>query len=162
MVAERVGAASRQGPAASLMEISRVLEETARLVRQHAEGPTSSTNELKERVPTIAQVRAIITARRLRREYLGLDVSDATWAMMLELFAAGLEGRRVHQTMLCVTAAVAQTTALRVTRKLLDAGIFLGAADAKDDRLLILRLSDDAARRIRTYLAATQGIIDAA
>lgn len=159
MVSVGSGSGEQRGPAASLIEISRVLEETARLVRQHARAdihvPSESATEL-------SQVRAIIAARRLRRQYLGKDVNDATWAMMLELFAARLEGRRVHQTMLCVAAAVPQSTALRVTGKMLEAGIFLASSDPDDNRLLILGLSDGAAERIGSYLLATQGIIDTA
>lgn len=151
----------RGQPSVSLLEISQVLEETARLVRQHAdkvEGSAGPEENPAAAVTAALHVRAIIAARRLRRQYLGLDAVDAAWSMMLELYAARLEGRNLHQTGLSVAAAVPETTALRVTRRMLRTGIFLKKADPEDKRLLIICLSDAAAERIRAYLAAASSL----
>jgi DNA-binding MarR family transcriptional regulator len=142
------------GPApVSLVEISRVLEETARLLRDyvHTEpGPRRGVDRLR---PVDAErVRAIIAARWLRREFLGFDAGEAEWGLMLELYAARLEGRRIHQTRLGVAAGLPQTTALRATRRLLADGICATEADPGDKRLLLITLSDPAAARIRAYL----------
>jgi DNA-binding MarR family transcriptional regulator len=148
-------------PPVSLLEISQVLEETARLVRQHADkmdGSAGPEDNPAAAVTAALHVRAIIAARRLRRQYLGLDATDAAWSMMLELYAARLEGRNLHQTGLSVAAAVPETTALRVTRRMLKTGIFLKKADPEDKRLLIICLSDAAAERIRAYLAAASSL----
>jgi hypothetical protein len=141
----------------SLLEISRVLEETARLVRQHADEMDDSTRAEENSATSVAaalHVRAIITARRLRSQYLGLDATDAAWSMMLELYAARLEGRDVHQTGLGVAAAVPETTALRVTRYMLTIGVFLKKPDPEDKRLLIISLSNATSNRMRAYLRA--------
>jgi DNA-binding MarR family transcriptional regulator len=140
-----------------LLEISRVLEETARLVRQHAgqteEPPRkSSTGPTADRVAA-SQVRAILKLRRMRRRYLGLEASDAAWTMILEAYAARLEGRCLHQRALASAAKLPETTALRATRRLLAAGIFHGHGDPEDRRLLVIRLADDAAERLGAYLA---------
>lgn len=103
---------------------------------------------------TARTVRAIIAARWLRREYLGFDASDPEWSLMLELYAASLEGRRVHQTGLSVAAGVPQTTALNVTRRLIEAGVFDSRPDKLDGRRLLIGLTPSGADRIQAYLKA--------
>lgn len=148
-------------PPVSLIEISRVLEETACLVRRHAEYNelrNAPSNEASSQETAALRVRAIITARRLRRQYFGFEATDALWSMMLELYAARLEYRSLHQTEVGVAAGVPQTTALRITRRMLARGVFTTAVDPNDKRLLVIRLSHPAAERIAAYLAATRAI----
>ena len=148
------------GPApVSLLEISRVLEETARLVRDYAHCEDVPRREVEPHLPIDARrVRAIIATRWLRREFLGFDADEAEWSLMLELYAARLEGRRVHQTRLGVAAGLAQSTALRATRRLIKAGVFAARDDPGDKRMLLIALSDPAADRIRAYLVAASRI----
>jgi DNA-binding MarR family transcriptional regulator len=103
---------------------------------------------------TAAMVRSIIVARWLRRDFLGFDVGDPEWGLMLELYAARLEGRQVHQTGLSAAAGVPQSTALHPTRRLVEAGIFATKPDPRDGRKLLVALTAPAAERIRSYLAA--------
>jgi DNA-binding MarR family transcriptional regulator len=77
---------------------------------------------------------------------------------MLELYAARLEKRRIHQTRLGIAAGLPQTTALRATRRLIEGGVFATEADPGDKRLLLITLSDPAADRVRAYLAAATRI----
>ena len=140
-------------PVATLVEISRVLEETARLVREHAyEGEGAQAAQAL----TPPQVRAILSLRSLRAHHLGFDATDGAWAMLLELYAAHLEGKRVHQTKLALAAGVPHTTALMATRRLLESGVFTRAEDPQDRRLLMLGLSDAAAAAIAAYLEEAQ------
>ena len=142
-----------------LFEISRVLEETARLVREHpaaADELALRSDRFSPDAAAARRVRVILALRRLRRQYVGLEASDAAWTLMLELYAAHLEGRRLHQRALAVAARMPETTALQATRRLLRAGIVRGAGDPADKRLLLLSLSDLAARRIRAYLTETE------
>lgn len=143
-------------PPISLLEISRVLEEASRLVRQHAGEPDEAAEHVA--AGTAAHVRAIIAFRSLRRRYLGFDPADAAWSLMLELDAAQLEGRSLNQTRLSIAAGVPQSTALQVIRRLLDVGIFTKEADPDDKRLLLIGLSGAAAKRMRAYLVATHGM----
>lgn len=144
---------ARIAPPVSLLEISRVLEGAARLVRQHAGEPDEPLEAMG--AATVSHVRTIIAFRSLRRRYFGFDPPEAAWSMMLELYALRLEGRSLNQTRLSIAAGVPQTTALQVIRRLLDAGILARSADPADKRLLLIDLSDDAARRMRAYLVAT-------
>jgi DNA-binding MarR family transcriptional regulator len=142
-------------PAASLIEISRVLEETARIVREHAEriAPPAAPPP----PGALAQeVRSALAVRRLRRECLGHHLSEAGWAMMLELYLAQVEGRLVYQTQLGVLAGVPQTTALATIRRMAGEGVFVIDHHPQDRRLLIIRLADASADRLIRYLAAAR------
>jgi DNA-binding MarR family transcriptional regulator len=141
---------------ASLLAISRLLEETARMLHDYAlaEDPPLRRPTEPPMPVTARTVRSIIAARWLRREYLGFDVGDSEWSLMLELYAARLEGRQVHQTGLSVAAGVPQTTALRATRRLTETGIFSAKPDPRDGRQLLIALTQPAAERIRSYLEA--------
>jgi len=152
-----MAADAEQSPAASLLEISRVLEETARLVREHAGAVPGTPQQhlAAEGKLSSCHVRAIIAVRWMRRRYLGFDAADAAWSMMLELYAARLEDRSLSQTRLAVAAGIPQTTALQATRRLLDAGVFTKGPDPNDKRLLLIGLSSEAAEGMRAYLTAT-------
>jgi len=107
---------------------------------------------------TAADVRAVIEVRQLRRRYLGFEADDAAWSMMLELYATRLEARPLHQTRLGMRAGVPETTALRVTRRMLAAGLFTAEPHPADKRLVVIGLSDAIAERIRAYLAASRAL----
>ena len=145
-------------PAASLIEISRVLEETARIVRRHADAqvrPPPPSAEGAAPPPleiTAPLVRAILRIRRLRADYLPAAPGDPAWTMILELYAAGLEGRRLNQSRLTHAAELPHTTGLRVTRALIDHGILVSRSDPADGRQLVLGLSADAAAKVHAYL----------
>ncbi len=102
-------------------------------------------------------VRGIVRARRLRDEYLGSGLfADPAWDMLLDLFAARLEGRQVSVSSLCVAAAVPPTTALRWISVLETKGIILREADRRDGRRILLRVSDEMAAKLTDFLAAAQ------
>jgi hypothetical protein len=159
MDSRRGRGAGSGGPAASLIEISRVLEETARLVREHA-GETAGSGAQAPAADGVSppQIRAILSLRALRREYLGLEVDDAAWTLMLEAYAARLEGRVVRQERLAHDAAVAPEAAAGAARALIEARIFIAEPDGGDEAPMRLALSDTAAERMRNYLAAAQRI----
>lgn len=100
-------------------------------------------------------VRDVIRARRLRDRFLGAGLfEDPAWDMLLDLFAARLEDRRVSVSSLCIAAAVAPTTALRWINKLLGAGLFDREPDPADRRRAFIGLSVAAEEGMRRYLAA--------
>jgi hypothetical protein len=104
-------------------------------------------------------VRAMIRARRLRDQFFHSELfADPAWDMLLDLFAARLEKRRVAVSSLCIAAAVPPTTALRWIKSLSDQGIFVRVADAEDGRRVFIELSDGAAASMESYLRAAQRI----
>jgi hypothetical protein len=141
---------------ASLLAISRVLEETARMLHDWAladDPPLRRPTD--KRMPVIAStVRTIIAARWLRREYLGFDVGDSDWSLMLELYSARLEGRQVHQTGASPSPPESPEHRPASHPPLVEAGLFSTRPDPRDGRKLLVALTAPAAERIRSYLTA--------
>jgi DNA-binding MarR family transcriptional regulator len=79
--------------------------------------------------------------------------------MLLTLYAARLEGRRLYQAALANAADVPPTTALRVTARMRDAGYFVREPDSRDRRRARLGLSPAAAARLRAYLATAAALV---
>ncbi len=100
-------------------------------------------------------VRAAIRARRMRDAFFGDGLfEDPAWDMLLDLYAAHLEGRRVSVSSLCIAAAVAPTTALRWIGRLTEAGLLRREPDHTDRRRAFLALSVRALAGMEGYAAA--------
>lgn len=75
----------------------------------HAEGPS-------EPDPDPRVVRTAIRARRLREQMFSPELfADPAWDMLLDLYAARLERRRVSVSSLCIAAAVPRCGALTLS-----------------------------------------------
>ncbi len=163
----------REGEAARLQrlnqEVARIAEVLSRLTRREGLSPTALTGfEVEDRrsgfdagpaagdTPTDpADVRRVIRARRLRDQFFGVGLfEDPAWDMLLDLFAAELEGVQVSVSSLCIAAAVAPTTALRWIGKMVDAGLFLREPDPFDRRRAFMALSPRASQGMRGYATA--------
>jgi len=102
-----------------------------------------------------SEIRAVIRARRLRSQFFAADLfADPAWDMLLDLFAASLEKRRVSVSSLCIAAAVPPTTALRWIGTMHDAGLFSREADPGDRRRAYIVLSEKALQGMRAYVVA--------
>jgi DNA-binding MarR family transcriptional regulator len=149
-----------------LLHLSREVERIAGILAAMAEregrgDPFGSDGPDTEGAPPIdaAAVRAIIRARRLRDQYFASDLfADPAWDILLDLFAAQLEGRRVAVSSLCIAAAVPPTTALRWIKTLTDLGLLVRAADPQDGRRVHIELGPKAAAGVEAYLQAAQRI----
>jgi DNA-binding transcriptional ArsR family regulator len=116
----------------------------------HKPGPTP---------PSANLVRAMIRARRLREKFLGSGLfADPAWDMLLDLFAARLERRRVSVSSLCVAAAVPPTTALRWIAVLEEKGLAVKRADPRDRRRVFVEISDESAVRVQSLLVAAGSV----
>lgn len=101
-----------------------------------------------------ADVRRAIRARRMRAQYFDPALfADPAWDMLLDLFAASLEGAQVSVSSLCIAAAVPGTTALRWIGSMTEAGLFARQADPRDRRRAHVLLSDRAIAAMRGYFA---------
>lgn len=72
--------------------------------------------------------------------------SDPAWDMLLDLFIAACDGRRLSVTDVCVGARCATATALRYLQLMLEDGLVLRAPDRTDGR--------------RVHVLLPQGTID--
>ena len=110
-------------------------------------GPAGETNA--------RDVRAAIRARRMRAQFFeGELFADPAWDMLLDLFAAELERRRVSVSSLCIAAAVPPTTALRWIGTLHESGLFERQADPSDRRRAYIALSAKGLEGMRDYAGA--------
>ena len=103
------------------------------------------------------EIRRAIRARRLRDQFFGGGLfEDPAWDMLLDLFAAELEGNRVSVSSLCIAAGVAPTTALRWIARMTDMGLFVRHPDPVDRRRAFMTLSPRASEAMRAYLVAAR------
>lgn len=156
----------REGEAARLKrfsgEVARIAGVLARLAAEEGSA------EVADRRPsfdagavevTVAPqtIRAAIRARRLREGFFsGGLFEDPAWDMLLDLFAAELEGGRVSVSSLCIAAAVAPTTALRWIGRLAAEGLIERRPDPRDRRRAFIALSAQGSAAMRGYVAALE------
>lgn len=140
-------------------EVARLAEVLSQLtaeqpaVRDRTPGYRSEPVEEPDADPRA--VRAVIRARRLRDQFFAAELfADPAWDMLLDLYAARLEGRRVSVSSLCIAAAVPPTTALRWIGTMHDAELFGRDPDPTDKRRAHITLTERAATGMRGYFAA--------
>lgn len=85
--------------------------------------------------PALAMAREIYAGRRRRERFLAADLfGEPTWDILLDLFIAAAETRRVPTTSACIGANVPPTTALRWLRILEARGLVEREDDGRDGR----------------------------
>lgn len=101
-----------------------------------------------------ALVREYLRARRLRERILPAELfADPAWDILLDLFAAGLEGKIVSISSACIASAVPPTTALRWLNKLEEMGMVQRTDDAEDARRAYVQITPTAQDAIQHWLA---------
>jgi hypothetical protein len=165
---DRVGEAEDDGLRRLKDEIGRIAELLARLADRGERRPTEDEGNVADRwmsfgfEPPAAAVdpqwvRQAIRARRLRDNFFGEGLfEDPGWDMLLDLYAAQLEGQRVSVSSLCIAAAVAPTTALRWIARMTEAGLFQRQPDPSDRRRAFMALSSRALAGMDAYMAAVR------
>lgn len=104
--------------------------------------------------PTAAKVRELIKLRRLRSQHFPPDLfADPAWDILLDLYAANLEGKSVSVSSLCIAAAVPPTTALRWITTMTEHGALVRKQDPHDARRVFIGLSKDSEERLTAYFA---------
>lgn len=97
-------------------------------------------------------VRALIRRRRLRDRFFESGMfADPAWDILLDLYAAHLEGGEVCVSSLCYAAAVPPTTALRWIGTMSEGGLLERRADERDRRRHFIRLTDRAIAAMNGY-----------
>lgn len=94
------------------------------------------------------------SAYNLRTRFFpGEAVSESPWIMLLELFAARLEGRSMQVSSVAACAPCAPTTGLRYAMVLVDLGLVNREQDMADARRKWLSLSEKGAKAMEQYIA---------
>lgn len=159
-----------ENEAVRLAQVARLAEMLARIARD--EPPLGDHAKVLDRelgygapppdrdAPVDPQaIRRVIRARRLRDKQFGPGLfEDPAWDMLLDLYAAHHEARRVSVSSLCIAAAVAPTTALRWIARMVEAGLLVREPDPADRRRALMALTD----RARAGMAAFHATLAAA
>ena len=112
-----------------------------------------SAARLTPTTPSAELVKSIIRSRRMREQYLGSGLfADPAWDMLLDLFAARLEGRRVSVSSLCLAAAVPPTAALRRIAMLEEKALVVRRSDSRDRRRVWMEVQNETATKIYEFL----------
>jgi hypothetical protein len=99
--------------------------------------------------------RRILKARRRRDRYFDpLLFSNPAWDVLLSLFIAREEGRRVSIVDGCIAAAVPPTTTLRWLAFLQQQGLVIESRDGDEPELKYVALSDQAGQAVDAYLSS--------
>lgn len=111
----------------------------------------------------LALAREIYVGRRRRARFLTGDLfGEPTWDILLDLYIAARENRRVPTTSACIGAHVPPTTALRWLRILEARGIVEREEDGRDGRRTFVRLSSRGLSSMDAYLQSlTSGLTTA-
>ncbi len=87
--------------------------------------------------------REFYSGRRRRARFMSADLfGEPTWDILLDLYVAARENRRVPTTSACIGAHVPPTTALRWLRILEMRGLVEREEDGRDGRRTFVRLTD--------------------
>lgn len=98
------------------------------------------------------RAKAEIEARAARSRFFKASLfSDPAWDILLELFAAEQEGRRVSISAAGLTAGIPLTTALRWINALEREDLVERAADPTDARRTFLKLTENGRRSMTLY-----------
>lgn len=117
----------------------------------------SFTSSAPARVDS-AMVRRMLRERRMREQFFAAELfADPAWDMLLDLYAAKLEGHPVAVSSLCIAAAVPATTALRWIKTMTDTGLLERQADPRDGRRIFIGLTDTATLAMDRYFSALEG-----
>jgi len=97
--------------------------------------------------------RETYRVRRMRSQIFGDSdlFGEPAWDMLLDLYIASGEGKRVPVTSACIGAAVPTTTALRWLTMLEDRGLVVREHDKHDARRIFVRLTADAETKMASY-----------
>lgn len=90
----------------------------------------------------LAIAKWLLASRRRRsKAFKSIRFGEPTWDMILDLYIADREGRRVDVSGLCLASGVAPTTALRYVDLLVGDGLIAKVGDADDGRRSFVNIS---------------------
>lgn len=105
-----------------------------------------------------AQLKAFIRdqlSREAKRRAIGGGelFGDPTWAMLLDLLLAKIEGRRISVSSACIASGAPMSTALRLVRRLVGEEVLCRLPDAHDRRRHFLAINPKFEQPLLEYVA---------
>jgi hypothetical protein len=150
---------SYRAAAARCDEVSAQLVRLAELLRCTRPDPTAPNCPFGES----ALVKSIILGRRLRGKFFDAALfADPAWDILLDLYLATLEQRRVSVSSLCIAASVPSTTGLRYIGTLVQRGMVVRTQNHLDHRVVYVELADATLEAMRRYVGRFSDLLTAA
>jgi DNA-binding MarR family transcriptional regulator len=114
--------------------------------------PRAATGQSSDE-PLFARLATEEYRARERRDRLwdGDLFGEPAWDMLLDLYIAGIAGRRLSITSLCYGARVPTTTALRWIKMLEDRGMLIRTASETDRRVFWVQLTEHTHAELNSY-----------
>jgi len=110
-----------------------------------------------DRGAVLLLARELYTERRRRSRYFDTDLfGEPSWDILLDLYIAACEDRRVPTTSACIGAHVPPTTALRWLRLLEARGLVEREHDGRDGRRTFVGLSARGMEAMEAFLGSTR------
>jgi hypothetical protein len=159
---EKTGATGSGGRSARHMGPIRHLGDVARELRRinRALGRLAAPAAARAGPIDADAVRALIAARRRRDTLFGVAIGEVAWLLLLEAYAARLDGRRTVMTGFGLSLGISRSTAHRWVTWLIEQRLLARRADPRDDRIGLVALTDEATEGMRTYLGAAPSPAD--
>ncbi len=150
---------SCEAAAARCDEVSRQLIVLAESLRSAWGNPGSLPTHLCER----SIVESLIRGRRLREKFFEPRLfADPVWDILLELYLARLDQRRITISSLCVAASVPPTTALRHISSLVERGMVVRRSNPFDGRTIYVELAEPAISQMQAFVERFSQLLHAA
>jgi DNA-binding MarR family transcriptional regulator len=134
-------------PTADLRRIGDQIHRLIAVQRRLAETASSRPSAI-----SAATVRAMLKARRLRIRQFGSGFANNGWTLLLTLYAARLERRRLSIAGLRGEAALRRSSTNSRVHHLHGRGLLTFDADPADRRAALIGLTDETAARMENYL----------
>lgn len=94
--------------------------------------------------------------RQIRSKYFDAQILNGpAWDILIDLAAAGLQGRAVPTSSACASTQAPFSTALRHVNQLVEAGLVKRTIDPGDKRRTLLELEPEALEQMSRYLASS-------
>ena len=130
--------------------------------RNHARGVGFFLAAVRCDHPSSQSVRAVRGARARRARYFRARLfADPAWDMLLELYVADLEQRRISVGSLCSQSQVPLTTGLRWIGALADENLITKRCDPLDARRVHVSLSPEGLNAMSAYFASVSADLPA-
>ena len=116
-----------------------------------------STQTVTENMPrpSLRVIQDALRQRATRARFFGDDLfHDPAWDMLLDLYAAHIEQKRVSITSVCMASGVPTTTALRWLNALERRQLINKANDPNDGRRIFVALSPQGLSSMDSYFAS--------
>ena len=135
--------------------ISRDLSEISQTIRAHARREEQRNKALAYQVSISAPcVHAILFTRRLRKHFLGIEINDRAWELLLVVLAARLDRAELTEEDIGNSCGMGARTTTRWVGRLEKEGFLVRKEAEGGGGRMLIDLNDTAATRICNYLDA--------